>query len=163
MTNQGSEITEKLRKLNLLKEEIKRTEEIKITLGEMTIVTYSDREPGIPTLEIKSVQQAFDAVEEIPHTYYLTPFRGYGFQVSGTKEGEGAFGRSAFIGLEGITGKLGKAIEEELYSSLIENAIRKHAEIVDKTVYIGYNGALIINRFAEASHKWVTEITKIRG
>lgn len=136
------------------------TEEMKVTIGELFTKQYSDKEPGIPVLEIHSLR--IRGEEEKAHTYYLTPFRGYGFQVSGTKDGEGSFGRSAFIGLKEITGKLDKGIEYDIYRSFIDNAIYEHTKYVGIKLDIRYEDEQTLNAFAKASHEWVSTITKLR-
>ena len=49
---------------------------------------------GFPCLEVK--------IEGFEHTYYLSPFRGYKFQVSGTVDGSGDYGSTDAFGLGNI-------------------------------------------------------------
>lgn len=65
------------------------TETNVMTIGEITF----DKECGIPTAEVLVSGKV---------SGYLTPFRAYCFQVSGTKGGQGAYGSSQVIGLRKV-------------------------------------------------------------
>jgi len=70
------------------------TNEFVIRMGQITFEGKS----GIPTLALNLVEIEPETKEEvIIRTVYLSPFRGYSFQVSGTKDGDWDMGSSSVI------------------------------------------------------------------
>lgn len=130
-----------------------KTLEEKMTLG--NLVFKKDYEGNdFPQLEITG------HMEGKTHTYYLSPFRGYGFQVSGGPNGEGSFGRSEFLGLTNIVNDLSESVGKAVFYGMVLNAIHDHNRRYKENWYPNYDEQKKIDEFAEAAYKWVETLVQ---
>ena len=112
----------------------------KIAFGKLTL----EGRTGIPTLEIKVGDDSF----------YLTPFRGYRFQVSGTKDGDGDYGSSPVIHYKEALGGLHYAITTGIIDSAARDALSRFCDGRYTSVHIGPL-THIYYEFIDESHKWL--------
>lgn len=77
------------------KGDIMKTVKLAIEFGELII----GEESKIPMLPVNVFSIGEDGTKTLNRTNYLCPFRGYCFQVCGTKDGDGDCGSSGVIGL----------------------------------------------------------------
>lgn len=111
-----------------------------ITFGNLTLEGRS----GIPTLEIKC--------GDMP--YYLTPFRGYRFQVSGSTDGDGDYGSSPVIHYKDNLSGLHYAITTGIIDSAARDALSRFCDGRGVMPHIGPL-THIWYEFLDESHKWL--------
>ena len=87
--------------LREIKDEIEELKTVRATFGELKMY-----ENFMPVLEIKVNDKVVG---------YLSPFRGYRFQVSGTFDGEGDYGSSEVVGLKNAILKNTGTSDDSLY------------------------------------------------
>lgn len=116
------------------------TEMKKVTFGNLTLEGRS----GIPTLELK--------VED--RSYYLTPFRAYRFQVSGSKDGDGDYGSSPVIHFRESFKELPCSITTGVIDSAARDALYRFCEGGREIPFIGTLNH-IYYEFLDESHKWL--------
>ena len=112
----------------------------KIEFGTITLEGRS----GIPTLELK--------VED--RSYYLTPFRGYRFQVSGSRDGDGDYGSSPVIHYKEALGGLNYAVTTGIIDSAARDALSRFCDGRGVMPHIGPL-THIWYEFVDESHKWL--------
>lgn len=112
----------------------------KIEFGTITLEGRS----GIPTLELK--------VED--RSYYLTPFRGYRFQVSGSRDGDGDYGSSPVIHYKEALGGLHYAVTTGIIDSAARDALSRFCDGRGVMPHIGPL-THIWYEFVDESHKWL--------
>lgn len=111
-----------------------------IEFGNLTLEGRS----GIPTLEIKCGDRSF----------YLTPFRGYRFQVSGSIDGDGDYGSSPVIRYKESLGGLHYSITTSIIDSAGRDALSRFCDgrgmmpHINSMTHIWYE-------FIDESHKWL--------
>ena len=127
----------------------------KLTIGNLTINGLS----GIPTLDVMVDGERFG---------YLSPFRGYFFQVSRSYDGEYTLGRSIDTGetLRNVLTKRPYLYDVQLIKQLAYSALMDSASMYRELEY-RYKGNIIdvnvelpsinseFNRFIDESIKWV--------
>ena len=111
-----------------------------IEFGNLTL----EGRTGIPTLEIK--------VED--RSYYLTPFRGYRFQVSGSKDGDGDYGSSPVVHFKENFGGMHYAITTGVIDSAARDALSRFCDDRGMMPHIGPL-THIWYEFIDESHKWL--------
>lgn len=116
------------------------TEMKTIDFGALTLEGRS----GIPTLEIKCGDRS----------YYLTPFRGYRFQVSGSRDGDGDYGSSPVIHYKENLGGLHYAITTSIIDSAARDALSRFCDGRGVMPHIGPL-THIFYEFIDESHKWL--------
>lgn len=117
------------------------TNEMKnIEFGTLTL----EGRTGIPTLEIKCEDRS----------YYLTPFRGYRFQVSGSRDGVGDYGSSPVIHYKENLGGLHYAITTSIIDSAARDALSRFCDGRGAMPHIGPL-THIFYEFIDESHKWL--------
>lgn len=112
----------------------------KIEFGALTLEGRS----GIPTLEIKCEDRS----------YYLTPFRGYRFQVSGSTDGDGDYGSSPVIHYKDTFGNMHYAITTSIIDSAARDALSRFCDGRGIMPSIGVL-THIWYEFIDESHKWL--------
>lgn len=112
----------------------------KIEFGTLTL----EGRTGIPTLEIKCGDRS----------YYLTPFRGYRFQVSGSRDGDGDYGSSPVVHFKENFGGMHYAITTGIIDSAARDALSRFC---DGRGVMPHVGPLthIWYEFIDESHKWL--------
>lgn len=113
---------------------------ITITFGGLTLEGRS----GIPTLEIKCDNRS----------YFLTPFRGYRFQVSGSRDGDGDYGSSPVIHYKDTFGNMHYAITTSIIDSAARDALSRFCDGRGVMPHIGPL-THIWYEFVDESHKWL--------
>ena len=121
------------------------TTKMEMTLGN----NITEEEGNIPNLEINSQKNGQ------PHTHYLTPFRGYGFQVSETIDGRRSRGTTEFVGLEKLVKGLDEGTAISVMYSMIIEALFNHTRITDTTWNKTFQEDLTLNAFATQCYEWV--------
>jgi hypothetical protein len=116
------------------------TRNAQITFGELTL----EGRTGIPTLEIKCGDRS----------YYLTPFRGYRFQVSGSKDGDGDYGSSPVIHYKENFGGMHYVITTGVIDSAARDALSRFCDGRGVMPHIGPL-THIWHEFIDESHKWL--------
>jgi hypothetical protein len=116
------------------------TRNAQITFGELTL----EGRTGIPTLEIKCGDRS----------YYLTPFRGYRFQVSGSKDGDGDYGSSPVIHYKENFGGMHYVITTGVIDSAARDALSRFCDGRGVMPHIGPL-THIYYEFIDESHKWL--------
>ena len=111
-----------------------------IWFGEITL----EGRTGIPTLEIRCDGRS----------YYLTPFRGYRFQVSGSKDGDGDYGSSPVIHYKENLGGLHYAITTGIIDSAARDALGRFCDGRGVFPHIGPLTHIWFE-FIDESHKWL--------
>ena len=112
----------------------------KVTFGKITL----EGSTGIPTLEIKCEDRS----------YYLTPFRGYRFQVSGSKDGDGDYGSSPVIHYKDALGTLHYSITTSIIDSAARDALSRFCDGRGAMIHIS-SLTHIYYEFLDESHKWL--------
>jgi hypothetical protein len=112
----------------------------KVTFGKLTLEGRS----GIPTLELKVGDRSF----------YLTPFRAYRFQVSGSKDGDGDYGSSPVIHSRESFKELPRTITTGIIDSAARDAIYRFCEGGREIPFIG-TMTNVYYEFLDESHKWL--------
>lgn len=116
------------------------TEMKKIEFGNLTL----EGRTGIPTLEIKCGERS----------YYLTPFRGYRFQVSGSRDGDGDYGSSPVIHYKKTFGTLHHAVTTGVIDSAARDALSRFCDGRGMMPSIGVFSH-VWYEFIDESHKWL--------
>lgn len=111
-----------------------------IEFGSLTL----EGRTGIPTLEIKCGDRS----------YYLTPFRGYRFQVSGSRDGDGDYGSSPVIHFKETFGGLHYAVTTGIIDSAARDALSRFCDDRGMMPHIGPL-THIYYEFIDESHKWL--------
>lgn len=111
-----------------------------ITFGKITL----EGKTGIPTLEIVTDDRS----------YYLTPFRGYRFQVSGTKDGDGDYGSSPVVHFKKNFGGMHYAITTGVIDSAARDALSRFCDGRGSMPHIGPLTS-IWYEFIDESHRWI--------
>lgn len=111
-----------------------------ITFGKITL----EGKTGIPTLEIICEDRSF----------YLTPFRGYSFQVSGTKDGDGDYGSSPVVRFKENFGGMHYAITTGVIDSAARDALSRFCDGRGCMPHIGPLTS-IWYEFIDESHRWI--------
>lgn len=111
-----------------------------ITFGNLTLEGRS----GIPTLEIK--------VDD--RSYYLTPFRAYRFQVSGSKDGDGDYGSSPVLHFRENFKEMHYALTTGVIDSAARDALSRFCDGRGMMPHIGVM-THIWYEFIDESHKWL--------
>ena len=111
-----------------------------ITFGKITL----EGKTGIPTLEIICEDRSF----------YLTPFRGYRFQVSGTKDGDGDYGSSPVVHFKKNFGGMHYAITTGVIDSAARDALSRFCDGRGCMPHIGPLTS-IWYEFIDESHRWI--------
>jgi hypothetical protein len=128
--------------------------ETKMVLGEM-VFKFKGNEDKVmetfPQLEVTGEKYNKE------HTYYLSPFRGYGFQVSGGPNGEGSFGTSEFVGLKNIVKGLDKNVAQAILYGMALNALHDHSRHYNESWYPSFEEKQKLDKFATASYDWVSD------
>lgn len=114
--------------------------EMKIEFGTLTL----EGRTGIPTLEIKCGDRS----------YYLTPFRAYRFQVSGSKDGDGDYGSSPVLHYREAFKGLPCSITTGVIDSAARDALYRFCEGRCQIPFIGTLNN-IYYEFLDESHKWL--------
>lgn len=96
--------------------------------------------------------------EQGTDTFYLSPFRAYGFQVSETDDGIGSAGQSEFLGLENIVRANSKTMAIRIFRALALNAIMDHNRYYENSYYPSFNEFKVFDQFIDASYDWVKSI-----
>lgn len=112
----------------------------KIEFGTLTLEGRS----GIPTLEIKCGNRS----------YFLTPFRGYRFQVSGSRDGDGDYGSSPVIRFKENFGGMHFTITTGVIDSAARDALSRFCDGRGMMPSIGVC-THIWYEFIDESHKWL--------
>lgn len=112
----------------------------KVTFGKLTLEGRS----GIPTLELKVGDRS----------YYLTPFRAYRFQVSGSKDGDGDYGSSPVLHYREAFKELPCSITTGIIDSAARDAIYRFCEGGREIPFIG-TMTNVYYEFLDESHKWL--------
>lgn len=112
----------------------------KIEFGALTLEGRS----GIPTLEIKCGNRS----------YFLTPFRGYRFQVSGSRDGEGDYGSSPVVHFKENFGGMHYAITTGVIDSAARDALSRFCDGRGAMPHIGTT-INVWYEFIDESHKWL--------
>lgn len=112
----------------------------KIEFGTLTL----EGRTGIPTLEIKTDGRS----------YYLTPFRAYRFQVSGSKDGDGDYGSSPVIHFKKTLGGLHYTITTGIIDSAARDALSRFCDGRGMMPSIGVFSH-VWYEFIDESHKWL--------
>lgn len=112
----------------------------KIEFGTLTL----EGRTGIPTLEIKCGDRSF----------YLTPFRGYRFQVSGSTDGDGDYGSSPVVHYHEMLGGLHNAVTTGIIDSSARDALGRFCDGRGVMPHIGCK-TNIWYEFIDESHKWL--------
>lgn len=99
---------------------------------------------NIPTLEIKGGDKS----------YYLTPFRGYRFQVSATRDGEWDCGSSPVLHFREAFKGLPASITTGIIDSAARDAIYRFCEGGREIPYIGTLNHIYFE-FLDECHKWL--------
>lgn len=107
----------------------------------------------IPQLEV--ISQGRDEKEN--HTYYLSPFRAYGFQVSGTDDGIGSYGASEFIGLTNVVRQNSERIAKAIFRALAIDALTRHNR-GNQAWYTNFEEENTLINFVDTSYDWVKSI-----
>lgn len=124
---------------------------MKMKLGNIVV-----KEDGVPQLEVRGTL-------EKQHTYYASPFRGYGFQVSGNDKGVNDCGASEFVGLNTIVKAQEPVIAKALFRALLLNALMKHNRLYDEVWSPSFEETQKMDEFINACYTWVvSEIDRIR-
>jgi hypothetical protein len=122
-------------------------------------------------MEMKKMQLGKEIFKEIPqleviatggekaHTFYLSPFRAYGFQVSGTDDGQGSFGTSEFIGLQNIYRNNNERIAKAIFRAMAGNALTAHNQYYQKLWEPSFEEGKIFDTFIDSSYDWIKLIT----
>ena len=116
------------------------TEMKTIEFGALTLEGRS----GIPTLEIKCGNRS----------YFLTPFRGYRFQVSGSRDGDGDYGSSPVVHFKQNFGGMHYAITTGIIDSAARDALSRFCDGRGMMPHIGPL-THIWYEFIDESHKWL--------
>lgn len=116
------------------------TEMKKIEFGNLTLEGRS----GIPTLEIVAGDRS----------YFLTPFRGYRFQVSGSRDGDGDYGSSPVIHYKETLGTLHYAVTTGIIDSAARDALSRFCDDRGMMPHIGPL-THIWYEFIDVSHVWL--------
>jgi len=117
------------------------TNEMKnIEFGSLTL----EGRTGIPTLEIKCGDSNF----------YLTPFRGYRFQVSGSTDGDGDYGSSPVVHYHEMLCGLHNAVTTGIIDSAARDALSRFCDSRGMMPHIGPL-THIWYEFIDESHKWL--------
>jgi hypothetical protein len=112
----------------------------KIEFGSLTL----EGRTGIPTLEIVAGNRS----------YFLTPFRGYRFQVSGSTDGDGDYGSSPVIHYKEALGGLHYAVTTGIIDSAARDALSRFCDGRGVMPHIGPL-THIWYEFVDESHKWL--------
>lgn len=112
----------------------------KIEFGTLTLEGRS----GIPTLEIKCGNRS----------YFLTPFRGYRFQVSGSRDGDGDYGSSPVIRFKENFGGMHFTITTGVIDSAARDALSRFCDGRGMMPSIGVM-TNVWYEFIDESHKWI--------
>ena len=138
-------------------ERIKLEEETSMKMKLGTIVR-NDESPEVPQLEVQEI----GINGEVSNTYYLTPFRTYGFQVSKTITGINTMGRSEFVGLQNIVKNNDKWLTKEIMKAMIMEAIHDYnSRWNDQNWSPDYQETKTIFTFIDQSIKWVSDVHKV--
>ena len=116
------------------------TEMKTIEFGNLTL----EGRTGIPTLEIKCGDRS----------YYLTPFRGYRFQVSGSRDGDGDYGSSPVVHFKQNFGGMHYAITTGIIDSAARDALSRFCDGRGMMPSIGVL-THVWYEFIDESHKWL--------
>lgn len=116
------------------------TRNAQITFGNLTLEGRS----GIPTLEIVAGNRS----------YFLTPFRGYRFQVSGSRDGDGDYGSSPVVHFKENFGGMHYAITTGVIDSAARDALSRFCDGRGVMPHIGVT-TNIWYEFIDESHKWL--------
>ena len=155
------------------------TIKLDIEFGEMII----NEESKIPMLPVNVFSIDDAGTKTIMDTTYLCPFRGYCFQVCGTKDGDGDYGSSGVIGLghvltvkrgdgpvfrsnynsDGIIKELMRGqicLAMNQFYGTIDRYMFRRCEDVDVSIKStprmrGLTGDSEIDRFIDASIEWI--------
>lgn len=112
----------------------------KIEFGALTLEGRS----GIPTLEIVAGNRS----------YFLTPFRGYRFQVSGSRDGDGDYGSSPVVHFKENFGGIHYAITTGVIDSAARDALSRFCDGRGMMPSIGVM-TNVWYEFIDESHKWL--------
>jgi hypothetical protein len=147
MVEETITIYRRVDRMTKLREETKVLE-----LGNMVYVFEEDTSMAkFPQLEV------IDKGNTKEHTYYLSPFRAYGFQVSGGPNGEGSYGVSQFVGLKNLVTGLEKAVAEAVFYEMALSALHDHSR--GTGWYPSFEEKQKIDKFTTASYEWVKSLT----
>ena len=113
----------------------------KIEFGQLTLEGRS----GIPTLEIKV---------DGDRSYYLTPFRAYRLQVSGSKDGDGDYGSSPVLHFRENFKEMHYALTTGVIDSAARDALSRFCDGRGMMPHIGVM-THIFYEFLDESHKWL--------
>lgn len=113
---------------------------------------------NIPQLEIIAERENGET-----STFYLSPFRAYGFQVSETDDGQWSRGQSEFIGLEYIVRANEKAIAKAIFRAMAGNALTAHNQHYKEIWDPSFEEAARLEAFITDSYTWVRTLVKKQG
>lgn len=129
---------------------------------------FNEKESGMPTLEI---------LNDIDNKkYYIHPFMGYKFQVSGTAEGGGDYGSTEVVGLaniyDGLIGEggsnsparqsnvSGEHMIAEVYFCMAMTAIAKHARYLNTNIKMNYEADEKLRVFIKDCVEYISKYCK---
>ena len=141
------------------------------TAKSLEIVTSED---GFPQLRIPCIDIWTD--EEVEHDYYLSPFRGYCFQISGNSNGEGSYASTPVIGLgnviracrgyhrtpssSSIYASNFSSLERGIFDSLVNACIDKFEISSDNSFMEFSNTMKILPEFIQASIDYISSLVR---
>lgn len=108
---------------------------------------------GVPQLEVHGFKGKENEQE---HTYYVSPFRGYGFQASETISGLWDAGTSEFTGLLELERKLdNNRMTERVFKSMIMECLHDHARRYDNGWSPSFEETNIIWDFTTECYEYI--------
>ena len=138
---------------------------------QLEILTSED---GFPQLKIPCLDSYQD--EEVEHDYYLAPFRGYCFQISGNAEGVGDYASTPVIGLgnvikacrgyhrtpssSSIYASNFSSLEKGIFDSLINACIDKFECSTENSFMEFSNTMRILPEFTQACINYVASLVE---
>ena len=134
-------------------------------------IVYVD---GMPMMKIPCIDMWKD--EEVEHNYYLSPFRGYCFQISGNAEGVGDYASTPVVGLgnviracrgyhrtpssSSIYASNFSSLERGIFDSLVNACIDKFEISSDNSFMEFSNTMSILPEFIQASIDYISSLVR---
>ena len=141
------------------------------TAKSLEIVTSED---GFPQLRIPCIDIWKD--EEVEHDYYLSPFRGYCFQISGDENGNGDYASTPVIGLGNVISACRAyhrpassssiyssnfySLERGIFDSLVNACIDKFECSSENSFMEFRNTMSILPEFIQASIDYISSLVR---
>ena len=127
---------------------------------------------NFPQLKIPCIEYE-EGKQEREHDYYLSPYRGYRFQVSGDERGGGSYAATPVVGLGNVVLALSNykapvsnysiyannftSLIEGIFESFIDSCIDKFESTCDNSFNSFNNAYKILPEFTRASIKYVSD------